>query len=52
MGLEKASIIWALRVIERSHVVILLIDPKLGVNNQDLSVANHILQHHKSGKDR
>lgn len=49
-SLEKLTIMWALRVIERSHVALLVIDPQNGVTQQDMSIAGHIQQHYKSGR--
>lgn len=47
-GLERSSTLWSLKTIEQAHVVILLIDPIKGVNNQDIHIASHIMEHHKS----
>lgn len=48
-SLEKLTIMWALRVVEKSHVSVLVIDPEKGVTKHDMSIASHIQQHYKSG---
>jgi GTP-binding protein len=51
-GLERASILWALKAIETSHVTVLLIDPVKGVNSQDMKIAGHISDSFKSGEKK
>lgn len=40
--------IWALRVVQRAHVVVLVIDSTVGVTEHDKHVAGFILEHMKS----
>ena len=47
-GVEKYSVLRALRAIERSDVALLLIDAADGVTAQDAHVAGYILEEHKS----
>src|SRR5512136_2763565 len=47
-GVEKYSVLRALRAIERSDVALLLIDAEEGVTSQDAHVAGYILEEHKS----
>jgi GTPase len=47
-GVEKYSVLRALRAIERSDVALLLIDAAEGVTAQDAHVAGYILEEHKS----
>jgi GTP-binding protein len=47
-GVEKYSVLRALRAIERSDVALLLIDAEEGVTAQDAHVAGYILEEHKS----
>ncbi len=48
--LERSTVLWSLKVVERAHVVILLIDPVKGITSQDQTIANHVLENYKSGK--
>ena len=47
-GVEKYSVLRALRAIERSDVALLLIDAEEGVTAQDAHVAGYILEENKS----
>lgn len=49
-SLERSTVLWSLKVVERAHVVILLIDPVKGITSQDQTLADHILDNFKSGK--
>jgi GTP-binding protein len=40
--------LWAYRVIEHSHVVLLLVDPVAGITQQDQRLANIIIENNKS----
>ncbi len=46
--LARAAVIWALRVVQRSHVVILVIDATTGVTEHDVHLASFVLEHNKS----
>lgn len=46
--MARAAVIWALRVVQRAHVVILVIDGTVGVTEHDKHVAGFILEHMKS----
>ncbi|KAF2071590.1 hypothetical protein CYY_007099 [Polysphondylium violaceum] len=48
VGLEKSSVLWALKAIERSHVVYLVIDATVGVTEQDLKIAGFAIESRKS----
>jgi len=47
-GIEKYSVLRALRAIERADVVLLLIDAVEGVTAQDAHIASYILEEYKS----
>ena len=47
-ALEKFSVIKALQAIERSHVVILMLDAQEGLTDQDTTLLGHILQQGKA----
>jgi GTP-binding protein len=49
--LERSTVLWSFKVIERAHVVILLIDPIKGITSQDQTIANYVLENFKSGKN-
>jgi GTP-binding protein len=42
--LEKLAVADALRAVQFAHVVVLLIDGELGVDKQDLTIANHAIE--------
>ncbi len=46
-ALEKFSVIKALQAIERSHIVILMLDASEGLTDQDTTLLGHILQQGK-----
>ncbi|GAM21698.1 hypothetical protein SAMD00019534_048730 [Acytostelium subglobosum LB1] len=48
IGLEKSSVLWAMKAIERSHVVLMMIDSTVGLTDQDLKIADFITQNNKS----
>ncbi|EGC39851.1 hypothetical protein DICPUDRAFT_6420, partial [Dictyostelium purpureum] len=48
VGLEKSSVLWALKSIEKSHVVFLVIDATVGITDQDLKIASFIMENRKS----
>jgi GTP-binding protein len=47
-ALEKFSVIKALQAIERSHVIVLLLDAREGITDQDTTLLGHILQQGKA----
>ncbi|KYR00152.1 GTP-binding protein [Tieghemostelium lacteum] len=47
-GLERSSVLWALKSVERSHVVLMVIDATIGVTEQDLKIASFIVESKKS----
>jgi GTP-binding protein len=47
-GVEKYSVLRAMRAIERSHVALLVIDATTGITNQDTHIAGFILDAWKS----
>jgi GTP-binding protein len=47
-GVEKYSVIRAIRAIERAHVALLIIDATTGITNQDAHIAGFILDAWKS----
>jgi len=47
-ALEKFSVIKALQAIERSHVVILMLDAQEGLTDQDTTLLGHIMQQGKA----
>ncbi len=49
-GLERSTLLWSLKAIERSHVVIHMVDPVVGINLHDQMISRHIIEHMKSGK--
>ncbi|EFA81104.1 GTP-binding protein engA [Heterostelium album PN500] len=48
VGLEKSSVLWAMKAIERSQVVLMVIDATVGITDQDLKIAGFILENNKS----
>ena len=42
-GLERSSVLWAIKSINRSDIVLQLIDATQGITDQDLRIAEHIL---------
>ncbi|KAN0012004.1 hypothetical protein ACTFIU_000223 [Dictyostelium citrinum] len=48
IGLEKSSVLWALKAIEKSHVVFIVIDATVGVTEQDLKIASFVVENRKS----
>eukprot|EP01133_Synstelium_polycarpum_P006708 gene6708-7801_t len=48
VGLEKSSVLWAMKAIERSHVVLMVIDATVGLTEQDLKIAGFITDNNKS----
>lgn len=46
--LARAAVIWALRVVQRAHVVIFVVDGTVGVTEHDMHVAGFVLEHMKS----
>jgi GTPase len=47
-GLEKLTVLWSLRAIERAHVVVMLIDPEGAVTAQEQAIARHISDNYRS----
>jgi GTP-binding protein len=47
-GVEKYSVIRAMRAIERAHVALLVVDATTGITNQDTHIAGFILEAWKS----
>ncbi|MFV9691545.1 MAG: ribosome biogenesis GTPase Der [Desulfobacteria bacterium] len=45
--LEKFSVIKALKAIDRSHIVLLLIDAAQGIVDQDITIASYIAKRHR-----
>jgi len=43
-GIEKFSVLRAVKIISRSDIVLLLIDSEEGVTNQDLHIASYVLE--------
>ncbi|KAM9953158.1 hypothetical protein ACTFIR_008219 [Dictyostelium discoideum] len=48
IGLEKSSVLWALKAIEKSHVVFIVIDATIGITEQDLKIASFVVENRKS----
>eukprot|EP01119_Soliformovum_irregulare_P017561 TRINITY_DN5241_c0_g1_i3.p1 TRINITY_DN5241_c0_g1~~TRINITY_DN5241_c0_g1_i3.p1 ORF type:complete len:623 (-),score=159.72 TRINITY_DN5241_c0_g1_i3:139-1887(-) len=48
VGLRRTSVLWSLKVIERSHIAVLVTEPVAGITSQEQSIARHILEHNKS----
>jgi len=48
VGLERSSVLWSMKVIERSHVCLLIVDPTVGVTDQESRIASHIIENNKS----
>ena len=47
-ALEKFSVIKALQAIERAHVIILMLDAREGLTDQDLTLLGHVLEQGKA----
>jgi GTPase len=47
-GIEKYSVLRAIKAVSRSHVVVLLVDAEQGVTEQDAHIAGYILEQAKS----
>jgi GTP-binding protein len=47
-SIEHLSTLWALKVISKCSIALLLIDSKEGINNQDLRIANFVTENYKS----
>jgi len=43
-GLERSSVLWSIKAINRSDVVLLLIDVTQGITDQDMRIAERILE--------
>merc|ERR1712137_107003 len=48
IGIESLTILWAIQIIERSEVVLLVIDAKEGISRQDKRLASEILERNRS----
>eukprot|EP01132_Coremiostelium_polycephalum_P006664 gene6664-8243_t len=48
IGLEKSSVLWAMKAIERSHLAFMVIDATVGITEQDLKIASFIIESKKS----
>ena len=48
LGVESLTILWAMQIIERSEVVLLVIDAKEGISRQDKRLASEILDRNRS----
>ena len=46
-ALEKFSVIKALQAIDRSHIVVMMLDASEGVTDQDMTLLSHVLEHGK-----
>jgi GTP-binding protein len=47
-GLEKLSVVRALQSIERSHIVVVVLDATEGITDQDLHIAGYIQERHRA----
>ena len=48
IGIESLTILWAMQIIERSEVVLLVVDAKEGILRQDKRLATEILERNRS----
>ena len=48
IGIESLTILWAMQIIERSEVVLLVVDAKEGITRQDKRLASEVLDRNRS----
>lgn len=48
LGVESLTILWAMQIIERSEVVLLVVDAKEGISRQDKRLASEVLERNRS----